>query len=394
MDRDHPDRTGILTDVVHGGEPRWNSYDALVHPIVQTATYTFRATEELVQYMSGDLEREEYGRYGNPTVRVLERKVATLERTGDAVVFASGMAALTTTILALTKAGSHIVLFSDCYRRTRRFIVRTLERFGVGHTLIPAADLDALEESLRPETRLVVSELPTNPFQNVVDLRRLAEICRRRNVLTLIDSTFATPINLQPAEHGIDLVVHSATKYLAGHNDVLCGTVAGSQVLTSLIRELRHELGAILDPHAAFLVQRGLKTLGLRVRHQNASALRLAGALEAHPRVRRVWYPGLRSHPHYEIAAGLLQGFGGVVTFEVEGDVASTSRFVDACRIPRIGPSLGGVESLIEQPSLMSYFDLEPEERDAIGMRGTLVRLSVGVEDTDDLLSDLYRALG
>ena len=175
---------------------------------------------------------------------------------------------------------------------------------------------------------------------------------------------------------------------------MLCGTVAGSQVLTSLIRELRHELGAILDPHAAFLVQRGLKTLGLRVRHQNASALRLAGALEAHPRVRRVWYPGLRSHPHYEIAAGLLQGFGGVVTFEVEGDVASTSRFVDACRIPRIGPSLGGVESLIEQPSLMSYFDLEPEERDAIGMRGTLVRLSVGVEDTDDLLSDLYRALG
>ncbi|HEY8431875.1 MAG TPA: aminotransferase class I/II-fold pyridoxal phosphate-dependent enzyme [Sandaracinaceae bacterium] len=387
------DRSARATVAVHGGEPRSHAYDALAAPIVQTATYTFASTAELVAYMEGRAEREEYGRYGNPTVRLLERKVAALEGVEDAAAFASGMAAVTTAILALVKQGSHVVLFSDCYRRTRQFVREVLGRFGVEHTLVPAADLAALRDALRPNTRLVVSEAPSNPFNTVVDLPALAALCRERRVKTLIDSTFATPINLRPAEHGIDLVVHSGTKYLAGHNDVLAGVVAGSSALVSLVRDLRHVLGGVLDPHAAYLVHRGMKTLALRVERQNATAAALARALEGHPRVARVWYPSLASHPQHAIAARLMRGGGGVVTFELDADLEATSRFVDALRIPRIAPSLGGVESLVEQPALMSYFELSSEERARIGIPDALVRYAVGLEDPDEIVADVLRAL-
>lgn len=390
--KQEPGRT-VETRAVHGGELRERAGDALAEPIVQTATYTFASTEALVEYMEGSVERQEYGRYGNPTVRTLEEKIAALEGTDDAVAFASGMAAVTTAILALTKSGSHVVLFSDCYRRTRQFVTSFLDRFGVTSTLVPPADVDAMEAALTPRTRLVISEAPTNPYNNVVDLRRIAAVCRARRVRTMIDATFATPANLRPAEHGIDLVVHSATKYLAGHNDVLAGVVAGPSGLVSLVRELRHVLGGVLDPHAAYLVHRGVKTLAVRVKQQNASALALAQALESHPRVRKVWYPGLPSHPHHAVARELMTGFGGVVTFAVTGDLASVGRFVDACRIPRIAPSLGGVESLIEQPALMSYFELTTEQREAVGITDDLVRYAVGVEDTDELVADVLRAL-
>jgi cystathionine gamma-synthase len=378
---------------VHGGEARQRPFDALSEPIAQTATYTFANTKALVDYMEGRTERWEYGRYGNPTVRTAELKVAALEGTADALGFASGMSAVTTAILALVKGGSHVVLFSDCYRRTRQFVTNFLDRFQVQSTLVPPADLDALVQALRPETRLVISEAPTNPYQNVVDLRRLAAICRQRQVKTLIDATFATPVNMRPAEHGIDLVVHSATKYLSGHNDVLAGFVAGPEGMVSLVRDLRHVLGGVLDPHAAYLVLRGMKTLAVRVAQQNRTALALAQALEQHRRVRRVWYPGLASHPHHAIARDLMSGFGGVVTFAVEGDLEAVGRFVDACKIPRIAPSLGGVESLIEQPALMSYFELAPEQRQAIGITDDLVRYTVGIEDTEDVVADVLQAL-
>lgn len=378
---------------VHGGEDRTRPQHALSEPIVQTATYSFPDTSALTDYMEGKVTREEYGRYGNPTVRAAEQKMAALEGTDEAVAFSSGMAAMTTAILALTKSGSHVVLFNDCYRRTRQFVSKVLDRFGVASTLIPPGDLDALEKALRPETRLVVSEAPTNPYQNVVDLRRLGKICGERNVKTLIDSTFATPVNLRPGEHGIDLVAHSGTKYLSGHNDVLAGFVAGPSHLISLLRELRDVTGAILDPHAAYLVLRGMKTLAVRVEQQNRSALALAKALEAHPRVRRVWYPGLASHPHHAIARDLMSGFGGVVSFAVKGSLDDVSRFVDACKIPRIAPSLGGVESLIEQPALMSYFELTTEQREAVGITDDLVRYAVGIEDSEELIADTLAAL-
>lgn len=382
------------TIAVHGGEDRTRPQHALAEPVVQTATYSFPDTRALTDYMEGKQTREEYGRYGNPTVRAAEQKVAALEGTADALAFGSGMAAMTTAILALTKAGSHVVLFNDCYRRTRQFVSQVLARFGVTSTLVPPGDLDALASALRPETRLVISEAPTNPYQSIVDLPRLAKLCGERNVKTLIDATFATPINMRAAGHGIDLIVHSGTKYLSGHNDVLAGFVAGPSGLVSLVRELRDVMGAILDPHAAYLVLRGMKTLAVRVAQQNKSALALATALEAHPRVRRVWYPGLASHPHHAIARKLMTGFGGIVTFAVKGRLDDVSRFVDACRLPRIAPSLGGVESLIEQPALMSYFELSTEQREAIGITDDLVRYAVGIEDTDELVADVLAALG
>ena len=381
------------TLAVHGGEPRTYPYDALAAPITQTATYSFADTAELIAYFEGRKDREEYGRYGNPSVRLVEEKVAALERTEDCVAFASGMAAVTSTILALVKSGSHVILFADCYRRTRQFVTSFLDRFGVSSTLIPPADVDALREAIRPETRLVIAEAPTNPYQTIPDLEQMVDICRERRVKTLIDSTFATPINFKPSTYGIDIVVHSATKYLAGHNDVLGGVVAGKASLVSLVRDLRSVFGACLDPHAAYLIHRGIKTLALRVEQQNASAQALAERLEAHPRVTQVWYPGLTSHSCHETATRLMKGFGGVVTFSLDSDLDGTSRFVDACALPRIAPSLGGVESLIEQPALMSYFELSTEEREAIGIKNNLVRYAVGIEDTDELIEDVVRAL-
>ncbi len=379
--------------VVHGQAPRRFAFNALTPPIVQTATYSFVNTAELVAYMEGQIEREEYGRYGNPTVRLVEEKIAALENCEDAVLFSSGMAAVTSAILALTRQGSHVILFADCYRRTRQFVMQFLERFGVKHSLVPPTDLDALQKAIRPETRLVISEAPTNPYQSVVDLAELTRICRAKRIKTVIDSTFATPINMQPASYGIDLVIHSATKYIAGHNDVLGGVLAGPRALISLIRDLRHVFGAICDPHAAYLIDRGMKTLALRVEHQNQAALALATTLEAHPKIKRVWYPGLASHPNHAVAQTLMRGFGGVVTFELDADEKGTSRFIDACRIPRIAPSLGGVESLIEQPALMSFFELSTEEREAVGIRDNLVRYSVGIEEPQEIIDDVKQAL-
>ena len=381
------------TLAVHGAEPRTYPYDALVAPITQTATYSFADTAELIAYFEGRMEREEYGRYGNPSVRLVEEKVAALERTEDAAAFASGMAAMTSMILALVKSGSHVILFADCYRRTRQFVTTFLDRFGVSSTLIPPADCEALKAAIRPETRLVIAEAPTNPYQTIPDLEQVAEICRERKIKTLVDSTFATPINCKPASYGIDIVVHSATKYLAGHNDVLGGVVAGKTGLVSLVRDLRSVFGACLDPHAAYLVHRGTKTLALRVEQQNSSAQALAERLERHPRVQQVWYPGLASHPNHATAKRLMNGYGGVVTFSVDADLHGTSRIIDACQIPRIAPSLGGVESLIEQPALMSYFELSTEEREAIGIKNNLVRYAVGIEDTDELIADMVGAL-
>jgi cystathionine gamma-synthase len=382
-----------LTPAVHGGVPRHYAHDSLTAPIVQTATYTFANTAELVEFMEGKKEREEYGRYGNPTVRMVEERVAALEGTEDAVAFTSGMAAVTSAILALVKSGDHVILFSDCYRRTRQFVTKFMSQLGIEHSLVGPADLEGLERAIKPNTKLVISEAPTNPYLTVVDLPRLSEICRPRRIKTLIDATFATPVNMNPVEFGIDLIVHSATKYLAGHNDVLCGVVAGKQGLVSLVRDVRHMMGAVCDPHAAFLVDRGLKTMALRVAQQNATAQAMAEALEAHPRVKQVWYPGLPSHPSHATATRLMRGFGGVVTFDLHGDLASTGKFIDALRIPYIAPSLGGVESLVEQPALMSYFELSTEQREAVGIKNTLVRYAVGIESAEDLIADIRQAL-
>jgi cystathionine gamma-synthase len=386
------------TDAVHTGDDRRKAYDAVPMPIVQTATYTFADTAEIAAYTAGthpDAERGEYGRYGNPTVRAVEKRLAALEGTEDAVLFASGMAAVTTSVLALVKGGQHIVLFQDCYRRTLEFVTDVLARFGVAHTLLPAGDVGALSGALRAETRLVLSESPTNPYLACIDLERLTAACKtRRTVKSMIDATFATPVNCRPAAFGVDLVVHSATKYLAGHNDVLAGVVCGPTGLASMIRDLRGVLGGVCDPHAAFLVGRSLKTLVVRVEKQNATALAVAQRLENHPRVERVFYPGLASHATHAVARAQMRGFGGVVSFIAKGGLEGAGRVVDALKMARIGPSFGGVETLVEQPAVMSYYEMTSEERAAVGIADGLVRLSVGIEDAADLIADLEQALG
>jgi len=385
------------TDAVHAGIERARSHHTLTPSIAQTATYTFENTATLERYMRGedpDPEREEYGRYGNPTVRELERRVAALEGAEDAVAFASGMAATSTAMLALLKAGDHVVLFRDCYRRTRQLVTQTLLRFGVEHTVVDPGDLGAMEAALRPSTRLVVTESPTNPLNFCVDLEKLAATVKAKGrIRTLVDSTFATPLNSTPLALGIDLVLHSATKYLSGHNDVLGGVVAGPAHLISLLRDTRGVVGSVLDPHAAFLIMRGMKTLAIRVAQHNQTALALAKALEHHPKVESVHYPLLESHPSYPVASTQMRGGGGVVSFVVRGGRAAASRVVDATRIPQIAASLGGVESLIDQPAIMSFFELTDEDLEKIGIHPALIRLSVGIEDTADVVADLLAAL-
>ena len=393
--RQLPPNVSLSTRAVHAGEAAHKAHDAITTPVVNTATYVFADTAALRDHFEGRIEREEYGRYGNPTVRIAERKVAALDGAEDAAVFSSGMAAATTTLLGLLKTGDHIVMTSDCYRRTRQFILSFLSRYGITATLVEPGDLGALEAALIPgKTRVILSESPTNPYLRVVDLHRLAEIKRRFGTAKLvIDATFATPVNQRPLEFGADLVIHSGTKYLGGHNDLLAGVVCGGEALVGAIRDLRGILGAVLDAHSAYLLLRGIKTLSLRVGRQNESALRIARWLEQQPQVERVYYPGLESHPDHAIARAQMAGFGGVVSFLFKGDLDATSRFIDACRIAQIAPSLGGVETLIEQPALMSFYELSTEQREAIGIRNNLVRMAVGVEDCDDLLADLGQAL-
>jgi len=384
---------GPSSRAVHAGEPRTKDSNAIATPIIQSATYTFANTQEIADHFEGRIERQEYGRYGNPTQRVAELKLAALEGAEDGLLFASGMAAITTTLFAMLSKGAHVVVTDDAYRRTRQFLHQVLRRYGVEVSTVPAGDYDRMEEAVRQTTRLIFSESPTNPYNRVLDLERVADIGRRHRVKTVIDSTFATPVNQRPIEFGIDLVIHSGTKYLGGHNDLLAGVVLGSADLVAAIREFHGITGAIVDPFAAYLLIRGIKTLALRVARQNDNAQKLAEFLAGHPRVARVHYPGLRTHPEHALATRQMRGFGGVVSFEVRGDLTTASRVVDACRIPRIAPSLGGVESLIEQPALMSFYELTTEERRQVGIKDTLLRYAVGIEDADDLVADLAQAL-
>ena len=392
-ERKKPATLGPSTLAVHAGEPRVKAGNSLVTPIMQTATFTFADTQELKDHFEGRIDRVEYGRYGNPTQRICENKLAALEGAEACLLFSSGMAAATTTLFAMLSRGTHVVVTDDSYRRTRQFLNQTLHRYGIEVSTVPCGDYEALEEAIRPTTRVLVSESPTNPYNRILDLARFADIGRRHRVKTVIDATFATPYNQRPLEYGVDVVIHSATKYLGGHNDLLAGAVLGSRDLVDAVRGLQGITGAVVDPFAAYLLIRGLKTFALRIERQNANAQALAEFLAGHPRVAAVHYAGLPSHPEHEVAKKQMRGFGGVVSFEVRGDLDAASRVVDACQIPYLAVSLGGVESLIEQPALMSFYELTSEERLEIGIKDNLIRYSVGIEDADDLIADLGQAL-
>lgn len=386
------------TQAVHAGERRFRSHDSLTVPIVQTAVYTFADTAALANYVEERMfweepEREEYGRYGNPTVRAVEAKLAALEGAQEAMLVSSGMAAVTSTLLLMLAGGDHMILADQCYHNTLAFCVKLLKRYGVECTTVPCGDYETLEAAIRPNTKVIFAESPSNPFMRCMDYARLVDIARRHQVKTVVDTTFATPFNLRALDYGVDLVIHSVTKYMAGHNDVMAGAVVGSYEMVTPLRQAQATLGCIVDPHAAYLILRGLKTLALRMERHNANGLAVARFLENHPKVRRVWYPGLESHPDHAVAKETLRGFGGVVSFEIDGDGERAHRFIDALQIPTVGPSLGGVESLISPLSLIGYADLPQEEREALGIRDELVRFCIGIEETDDLLADLAQAL-
>ena len=389
----------IETEAVHGGERRDKAHDSLVTPLILATAYPFENTDELHRYFRGEhIRGEEYGRYGNPTQQVAEAKLAALEGPlpnggeTDALLTSTGMSAIVTTLLAMVKPGTHLVITADSYRKTRVFVREFLAKFGIEHTSCEPS-VEGIAAAIKPNTKLIITESPTNPYLNCIDLEALAALAKAARIKTLIDATLATPYNLNPLSYGIDLVIHSATKYLGGHNDLMAGVVVGSKGMIDAIRDHQGMLGALASPFTAYMLIRGLKTFAVRMRQQNASGQRIAEFLESHPKVEQVWYPGLPSHPAYAIAKRQMKGFGSLISFAIKGGLAQGSTVVDACEIPYLAPSLGGPESLIEQPALMSYYDKSPEERAALGIRENLIRMSVGLEGTDDLIADLDQAL-
>ncbi len=388
-------KPGLSTLAIHAGEARQKIGDAITDAIICASTYTFTSTQAVIDFIEQKQEREEYGRYGNPGEKVVEKKLAALEGGEEAILYASGMAAIVGLLMAKLNAGDEVVFFDECYHRSREFCTKHLSRFGVVTRQVRACDYDAMAAAINPNTKLLISESPTNPHLSVVDLARFADLGRRHKVETLIDATLGTPYNIRPIEFGIDYVLHSATKYLGGHNDLLAGVIIGSKSKLEDVRKLRGIMGAINGPHNIYLLERGLKTFELRMQRHNENGQAIAEFLAAHPRVERVYYPGLKAHPYYELARQQMRGYGGLVTFLVkDADWRQTANIVDSTKIARIAPSLGGVESLIEQPLVMSYYEIPTEDRQRFGIPDNMIRLSCGIENTEDLIADLAQALG
>ena len=358
--------------------------------IYQTSTFEVTDNEEQIRVTTTD---RYYTRWGNPTITLAEQTVAALEGTEASLVFASGMGAITTTILSLLKAGDHIVAQRDLYGGVAKFFAEWLPKLGIETTFVDTTEYEQHERAIRRNTKLLYVESPTNPALRIVDMKKTAAIAKRHGLFGMIDSTFGTPINQHPAAYGCDLVMHSGTKYLSGHADLTCGVVCGRRELIDEIGETRKTLGNCMDPHAAWLLIRGLKTLAVRVAQQNKNALRVAEFLEQHAKVRRVLYPFLNSHPQFAIAHEQMSGGSGMVTFEVEGTGDDARRVSEAMRLFTLATSLGGVESLVSIPVLTSHAMISAELREKMGVNEQMVRLSVGIESIDDLIEDLERAL-
>ncbi len=394
MNPTHPKQPGLSTLAVHAGEDRQKPGDSITDPIFCASTFTFPNTQSVIDYLEQQQAREEYGRYGTPGERVVERKLAALEGGEQALLFSSGMAAIVGLLMAKLKAGDEVVFFNECYHRSREFCAKHLSRFGVVTHQVEACNYDAMDAAINANTKMLVSESPTNPHLSCIDLDRFAQLGRKHGIATLIDATLATPYNLQPIQHGVDFVLHSATKYLGGHNDLLAGVIIGSAESMEPVRNLRGIMGAVNSPHNIYLLSRGLKTFELRMQRHNDNGQALAEFLAGHPRVEKVYYPGLESHPYFDVARRTMRGYGGLVTFLVkDADWRATANIVDAVKIPRIAPSLGGVESLIEQPLVMSYYEATPEDRQQWGIYDNMIRVACGIENSDDLIEDFRQAL-
>jgi cystathionine gamma-synthase len=385
---------GFSTVSVHAGEARQKPLNSITDPIVMASTYTFENTQSIINFIENNEDRGEYGRYGVPGEKIVERKLAALESAEEGILFSSGMAAFVGLLNAKLSSGDEIIFFDECYHRSREYCRKHLSRFGVVTRQVKTGDYDAMEAAINSNTKMLVSESPTNPHLSILDLQRFVEIGKRHNVETLIDATLATPFNVQPIQYGVDYVLHSATKYFGGHNDLLAGVVLGSAEKLESVRQLRGVMGAVNSPHNCYLLERGLKTFELRMQRHNENGQTVAEYLQSHPRVSRVLYPGLASHPYHEIASKTMRGYGGLITFEIaNADWKRTSTIVDATELARIAPSLGGVETLIEQPLVMSYWGYTPAERAGFGISDNMIRLACGIENSEDIIADLEQAL-
>jgi cystathionine beta-lyase/cystathionine gamma-synthase len=380
----------VETTAVRGNASSEKKNAPLNVPIYQTSTFEVTDNDEQLRATHTD---HFYTRYGNPTHTAAENTIAQLEKTDGALLFSSGMAAITTTIMSLVKAGDHIVAQRDIYGGVTKFLSAWLPRFGVETSFVDTTDYDQHSRAIRPNTKLLYLESPTNPTLRVVDLKKASAVARQHGLISMIDSTFATPINQRPAEFDIDLVMHSGTKYFAGHSDLIAGIVCGRRELIRQIHENRTTLGCCMDPHAAFLLLRGIKTLAVRVQRQNENALKIAEFLADQPKVKRVHYPFLQDHPQHAIAAAQMTGGGGVLTFEVEGTGDDARRLSEALNLFTLAPSLGGTDSLVSIPVLTSHAMISPEARQKIGITEQMIRLSVGIESVEDLIADLKQGL-
>jgi cystathionine gamma-synthase len=393
----NPKKWRPATLAIHGLGRLPKAHYAVSTPIVHTSNYYFDTAEEVEEFMrakgQGKVIREhEYARYGNPTQQETERKLAAIEGAERAVLYSSGMAAVLLVIMTFMKREGHIIFTGDCYRQTRDFATNFLGKFGVEHSIVdPTAE--AIEKAIRHNTNIIFTESPTNPYLRVLDIPAIVKIAKARDIMTVIDATLATPFNVRPLERGVDIVIHSATKYFGGHNDLMAGVALGSSALGGDLYKMQRMIGATPGPLTCFLLERGLKTFGMRMEHHNKAGLAVAEMLEAHPKVEKVWYPGLPSHPDHKLATEQMKGFGSVISFLVKGGNTETRKFIDALELFLITPSLGGSESLVTQMSTMSFFDYPEDFRREIGMVDNLVRLALGLEDVDDLIADLKQAL-
>jgi len=385
------------TLAIHGMGRLPKAHHAVSTPIMHTSNYYFDTADEVEDFMrakgQGKVIREhEYARYGNPTQIETERKLAAIEGAERAVLYSSGMAAVLLVIMTYMKPDGHIIFTGDCYRQTRDFATNFLGKFGIDHSIVdPTAE--AIEHAIKPNTNIIFTESPTNPYLRVLDIPAIVKVAKERNILTIIDATLATPYNIKPIEMGVDVVLHSATKYLGGHNDLMAGVALGSDKLMNDLYKMQRMIGATPGPLTCFLLERGMKTFGMRMEHHNKAGLAVARMLEAHPKIDKVWYPALESHPDYKLATEQMKGFGSVISFLVKGGNTETRKFIDALELFLITPSLGGSESLVTQMWAMSFFDYPEQFRKEIGMVDNLVRLALGLEDVDDLIADLKQAL-
>ena len=378
------------TEAVRGGADLSKKNGPLSTPIYQTATFEVTDNDQQLRATSTDMF---YTRYGNPTQTAAEAVIVELEGTDAARLFASGMNAITTSVLALLKSGDHIVAQRDIYGGSIKFFTQWLPKLGIETTFVDTTEYDQHAQAIRPNTKLLYLESPTNPTLRVVDLHQVTALAKQHNLITFIDSTFATPINQRPADFGIDLIMHSGTKYFSGHADLICGIVAGRRDLIEKIHDTRTTVGGVIDPHAAWLLIRGMKTLAVRVQRHNDNALRVARFLAHHPKVGRVHYPFLEGHPQRALAMEQMRGGGGVLSFEVDGSAEDARRLTEALHLFTLAPSLGGVDSLVCVPVLTSHAMVSAEHRKSMGVTDQMIRLSVGIESADDLIADLEQAL-